>query len=159
MRKAAGFIPFCERGITADEDFQTGSFDPITRGHLDIIGKAMMAFDEVHVAIGTSVGKQRTFGVEESLRLIERSIAEHWPEAVTNASENWTPWMWASGGWSCRALRPRSPIGVAAEPSRRAHDNRDSGLPSRPLHPSGFKLAVIQRMPISLLTLRTPFTP
>ena len=34
-----------------------GSFDPITRGHLDIIGKALMTFDAVHVAIGTNVRK------------------------------------------------------------------------------------------------------
>ena len=59
-----------------------GSFDPITRGHLDIIGKALMTFDAVHVAIGTNVRKQRTFGVEESQRLIVRSIVEHWPEAI-----------------------------------------------------------------------------
>src|SRR5258707_10248580 len=58
-----------------------GSFDPVTRGHLDIIGKALMTFDAVHVAIGTNVRKQRAFGVEESLGLIERSIVEHWPEA------------------------------------------------------------------------------
>jgi len=60
-----------------------GSFDPITRGHLDIIGKALMTFDAVHVAIGTNVKKQRAFGVEESQRLIVRSILEHWPEAST----------------------------------------------------------------------------
>jgi pantetheine-phosphate adenylyltransferase len=30
-----------------------GSFDPVTRGHLDIIGKALTTFDAVHVAIGT----------------------------------------------------------------------------------------------------------
>ena len=65
-----------------------GSFDPITRGHLDIIGKALMTFDAVHVAIGTNVKKQRAFGVEESLRLIERSIVEHWPEAVAKSSES-----------------------------------------------------------------------
>jgi pantetheine-phosphate adenylyltransferase len=59
-----------------------GSFDPITRGHLDIIGKALMTFDAVHVAIGTNVKKQRAFSVEESLRLIGRSIVEHWPEAA-----------------------------------------------------------------------------
>ena len=59
-----------------------GSFDPITRGHLDIIGKALMTFDAVHVAIGTNVKKQRTFGVPESQRLIVRSIVEHWPEAI-----------------------------------------------------------------------------
>jgi pantetheine-phosphate adenylyltransferase len=62
-----------------------GSFDPITRGHLDIIGKALMTFDAVHVAIGTNVRKQRTFGVEESQRLIAQSIVEHWPEAITAA--------------------------------------------------------------------------
>lgn len=58
-----------------------GSFDPITRGHLDIIGKALMTFDAVHVAIGTNVRKQRAFGVSESLDLIARSVAELWPEA------------------------------------------------------------------------------
>ncbi len=64
-----------------------GSFDPITRGHLDIIGKALMTFDAVHVAIGTNIRKQRAFGVEESVRLIRRSIAERWPEALDNAGK------------------------------------------------------------------------
>jgi pantetheine-phosphate adenylyltransferase len=59
-----------------------GSFDPVTRGHLDIIGKALMTFDAVHVAIGSNVRKARTFSVEESQRLIVRSIAELWPDAV-----------------------------------------------------------------------------
>ena len=62
-----------------------GSFDPVTRGHLDIIGKALMTFDAVHVAIGTNVRKVRTFGVEESQRLIVGSIAERWPQAVVDA--------------------------------------------------------------------------
>lgn len=62
-----------------------GSFDPITRGHLDVIGKALLTFDTVHVAIGTNVRKTRTFSVEESLRLIERSVAELWPEAEARA--------------------------------------------------------------------------
>ena len=63
-----------------------GSFDPITRGHLDIIGKALMTFDAVHVAIGTNVRKQRSFSIEESQRLIVRSIVELWPEASAEAS-------------------------------------------------------------------------
>lgn len=58
-----------------------GSFDPITRGHLGIIGKALATFDAVHVAIGTNVRKQRTFTIEESLYLIRRSVVEHWPDA------------------------------------------------------------------------------
>jgi pantetheine-phosphate adenylyltransferase len=64
-----------------------GSFDPITRGHLDIIGKALMTFDAVHVAIGTNVRKTRTFDVGESQRLIVRSIIERWPEAISGAGE------------------------------------------------------------------------
>jgi pantetheine-phosphate adenylyltransferase len=62
-----------------------GSFDPVTRGHLDIIGKALATFDTVHVAVGSNVRKVRLFGVEESRQLIVRSIAERWPEAVGEA--------------------------------------------------------------------------
>ena len=57
-----------------------GSFDPVTRGHLDIIGKALLTFDTVHVAVGANVAKSRMFGVEESQRLIVKSIQERWPE-------------------------------------------------------------------------------
>jgi pantetheine-phosphate adenylyltransferase len=64
-----------------------GSFDPITRGHLDIIGKALMTFDAVHVAIGTNVRKVRAFDVRESQRLIVGSIIEHWPQAAAPGSE------------------------------------------------------------------------
>jgi pantetheine-phosphate adenylyltransferase len=64
-----------------------GSFDPITRGHLDIIGKALMTFDAVHVAIGANPRKERSFGVEESLRLIRQSIVELWPEADTGRAD------------------------------------------------------------------------
>lgn len=60
-----------------------GSFDPVTRGHLDIIGKALATFDTVHVAIGANVRKTRTFDVEESQRLIVQSVIERWPEAET----------------------------------------------------------------------------
>lgn len=58
-----------------------GSFDPVTRGHLDIIRKALATFDVVHVAIGTNVRKQRLFRVDESVDLIRRSVRELWPEA------------------------------------------------------------------------------
>lgn len=60
-----------------------GSFDPITRGHLDILGKALQTFDAVHVAIGTNVKKQRTFSIAQSLELIRASVVELWPDAET----------------------------------------------------------------------------
>jgi len=64
-----------------------GSFDPVTRGHLDIIGKALATFDTVHAAVGTNVKKTRMFGVEESLRLLGQSIVERWPEAAAGATD------------------------------------------------------------------------
>ncbi|WP_337188396.1 pantetheine-phosphate adenylyltransferase [Phenylobacterium sp.] len=60
-----------------------GSFDPVTRGHLDIVRKALATFDAVHVAVGTNVRKQRAFGLEQSLDLIRRSVVELWPEAAS----------------------------------------------------------------------------
>ena len=64
-----------------------GSFDPVTRGHLDIIGKALLTFDTVHVALGTNVRKTRMFGVEESQRLLVRSIIERWPDEAPTSPE------------------------------------------------------------------------
>lgn len=64
-----------------------GSFDPITRGHLDIIRKALTTFDAVHIAIGTNPRKQRAFPVAQSLALIAHSITELWPEAAPGADD------------------------------------------------------------------------
>lgn len=64
-----------------------GSFDPVTRGHLDIIGKALLTFDTVHVAVGTNVRKTRMFGVEESQRLLVQSIRERWPDEAPASTD------------------------------------------------------------------------
>lgn len=53
-----------------------GSFDPITRGHLDIIEKALRTFDVVHVAVGANPLKAGLFDVGERLDLIGASIMD-----------------------------------------------------------------------------------
>jgi len=55
-----------------------GSYDPITNGHLDVIGRAALLFDEVVIAVvNRSVRKDRTlFGIEERLAFIEQATAE-----------------------------------------------------------------------------------
>lgn len=73
------------RKVGRTKALYAGSFDPVTRGHLDIIGKALTTFDAVHVAIGTNVKKQRMFDVAESQRLIIGSVIERWPEAAAPA--------------------------------------------------------------------------
>ena len=54
-----------------------GSFDPVTLGHVDIIGRASELFDEVIVAVvNQSVRKNTTlFGIEERLEFIRNATA------------------------------------------------------------------------------------
>lgn len=47
-----------------------GSFDPITKGHLDIIRRAADVFDVVYVAVLNNSAKQPLFSVEERTALI-----------------------------------------------------------------------------------------
>ena len=51
-----------------------GSFDPLTKGHLDIVQRACRLFDRVIVAVTTNSGKKPTFSVAERLQMVELSI-------------------------------------------------------------------------------------
>lgn len=54
-----------------------GSFDPVTLGHLDVIGRAARLFDEVHVLVVHNPDKQPAmFAATDRVRLIEESLAE-----------------------------------------------------------------------------------
>jgi len=53
-----------------------GSFDPVTHGHLDIIGRAARLFDEVVVAVGVNPSKNRLFSPEERLGMLRRGCAD-----------------------------------------------------------------------------------
>ena len=44
-----------------------GSFDPITRGHYDMVERASALFDEVIVALGANSSKQTYFSKEDRL--------------------------------------------------------------------------------------------
>jgi pantetheine-phosphate adenylyltransferase len=47
-----------------------GSFDPVTNGHLDIIGRAARLYDEVVVAVLINKTKSGLFSVEERVDLL-----------------------------------------------------------------------------------------
>jgi pantetheine-phosphate adenylyltransferase len=51
----------------------TGSFDPLTNGHVDVIESAAGLCDELIVAIGVNPGKTPLFSVEERVELIEET--------------------------------------------------------------------------------------
>lgn len=52
-----------------------GSFDPFTRGHLDVLQSSLRVFDKVVVAVGYNVSKSGLFSIEERLSIIGDSIA------------------------------------------------------------------------------------
>jgi pantetheine-phosphate adenylyltransferase len=54
-----------------------GSFDPVTNGHLDIIGRAAGLFDELVVAVGVNSSKRRLFTAEERLDMLVEASREH----------------------------------------------------------------------------------
>ncbi len=47
-----------------------GSFDPVTNGHLDIIGRAAGLYDEVIVAVLINVTKHSLFTVDERVEIL-----------------------------------------------------------------------------------------
>ncbi|HJU74496.1 MAG TPA: pantetheine-phosphate adenylyltransferase [Gemmatimonadaceae bacterium] len=51
-----------------------GSFDPITRGHEDLIRRALAFVDRLIVAVTTNVNKTPLFSVEERVDLIRTSV-------------------------------------------------------------------------------------
>mgnify|MGYP001136588603 FL=1 len=54
-----------------------GSFDPVTLGHLDIIGRAAALYDEVVVAVGLNASKNRMFSFEERTEMLREATARY----------------------------------------------------------------------------------
>ncbi len=52
-----------------------GSFDPVTRGHVDLIERVTNLFDEVVVAVADSKAKKTLFSLEERVELIQRTTS------------------------------------------------------------------------------------
>jgi pantetheine-phosphate adenylyltransferase len=52
-----------------------GSFDPITLGHLDVIGRAAGLFDELHVLVVHNPAKTALLPIAQRVSLIEQSVA------------------------------------------------------------------------------------
>lgn len=53
-----------------------GSFDPVTLGHLDVIERAALLFDQLHVLVVHNPGKTALLPVAQRVSLIEKSIRD-----------------------------------------------------------------------------------
>ena len=54
-----------------------GTFDPLTRGHSDIVARASRIFDNVIVAVAASTSKNTAFSTDERVTLAQKVLAEH----------------------------------------------------------------------------------
>jgi pantetheine-phosphate adenylyltransferase len=54
-----------------------GSFDPITRGHENIVIRALPLFDKIIIAIGSNQDKKNYFTVKERTGFIQKVFADY----------------------------------------------------------------------------------
>lgn len=53
-----------------------GTFDPITRGHMDIIRRGAKLVDRLVIGVTTNPSKSPMFSLDERLAMVEREVAE-----------------------------------------------------------------------------------
>ena len=63
-----------------------GSFDPVTRGHLDVIGRAAAQFETLVVAIGVNPNKRGWFEPEQRMDLV-RAACSGWRNVEVSVFE------------------------------------------------------------------------
>jgi pantetheine-phosphate adenylyltransferase len=63
-----------------------GTFDPVTRGHLDIVKRALLVCDRLIVAVAHRHHKQTLFDAETRVRLIREALAPEWSARVEVAA-------------------------------------------------------------------------
>ena len=51
-----------------------GTFDPFTLGHLDILNRSKLIFDEVIIGIGENIDKKAMFSLEDRIDLIKSVV-------------------------------------------------------------------------------------
>lgn len=57
----------------ATHGFYSGSFDPVTNGHLDIINRALKICDRLSIGIGVHPEKKYMFSQEERIYMVEKT--------------------------------------------------------------------------------------
>ena len=63
-----------------------GSFDPVTRGHLDLVERALPLFDHLTVAVARNSSKQPTFTADERVRMLQEVLPKDRRLSVTSFS-------------------------------------------------------------------------
>ncbi len=54
-----------------------GTFDPVTRGHIDICQRALKMFDQVVIGVANSLAKEPFFNIDERLDMLQTVFADN----------------------------------------------------------------------------------
>ena len=54
-----------------------GTFDPVTKGHIDIIERALKLFDKLYVLVGENPQKETTFNPQERVEMLKSALKKH----------------------------------------------------------------------------------
>ena len=54
-----------------------GTFDPVTRGHIDICQRALKMFDQVVIGVADSLAKEPFFNIDERLEMLQIAFADN----------------------------------------------------------------------------------
>jgi pantetheine-phosphate adenylyltransferase len=52
-----------------------GTFDPVTNGHIDIIGRAVKLVDVLVIGVARNIGKDPMFSIEERVSMVREQVA------------------------------------------------------------------------------------
>ena len=66
-----------------------GSFDPITKGHENMVLRALPLFDKIIVAVGYNADKKGFFSIEQRVEFIKKTFA-HLPKVSVETYEGLT---------------------------------------------------------------------
>ena len=62
-----------------------GTFDPITKGHMDVMSRALGIFDKLIIGVASNPAKRPLFSFEERIDLVKRVIKEEYDNTRVNA--------------------------------------------------------------------------
>ncbi len=83
-----------------------GSFDPFTKGHHDVVTRALAMFDHISIAIGLNAGKKYMYTLEEREQAIKKLFEGEARISVANYEGLTVEFCRASGaGFIVRGLR------------------------------------------------------
>lgn len=120
----------------------TGSFDPVTLGHADLIARAAAIFDEVEVVIFENSEKHATFSLPDRLAFLSAVCATAGKNVRAAATDKTVATYAREGGFSCIVKGVRNAADLSYEQDM-AKLNRIAGGPETLLLPTDPALAFI----------------